>query len=66
MTYKQAIEKLENIVREMQSPDCDIDRLSEYTTTALQLLAYCKDKLHKTDAEVKKHLDTIALVQSCD
>lgn len=55
-SYKQAVEELETIVRLMQSPDCDIDKLSEYTTRALALLKYCKEKLFKTEEEVKKTL----------
>lgn len=55
-SYKEAVEELESIVRQMQSPECDIDRLSEYTSRALILLKYCKEKLFKTEEEVKKTL----------
>lgn len=56
-SYKQAVEELEAIVRQMQSPDCDIDKLSGYTSRALTLLKYCKEKLFKTEEEVKKTLE---------
>lgn len=55
-SYKQAVEELDSIVRMMQSPDCDIDKLSDYTSRALTLLKYCKEKLLKTEMEVKKTL----------
>lgn len=55
-SYKEAVEELESIVRQMQSPDCDIDKLSGYTSRALTLLKYCKEKLFKTEEEVKKTL----------
>lgn len=55
-TYKEAVAELENILRQMQSPDCDIDKLSVYTSRALTLLKFCKEKLMKTDEEVKKTL----------
>ena len=55
-SYKEAVEELEAIVRQMQSPDCDIDKLSGYTSRALTLLKYCKEKLFKTEEEVKKTL----------
>lgn len=55
-SYKEAVTELEGILRQMQSPDCDIDKLSGYTARALKLLAYCKEKLMKTDEEVKKAL----------
>ena len=56
-SYKEAVAELENILRLMQSPDCDIDKLSGYTSRALELLKYCKEKLIKTDAEVKRLLN---------
>lgn len=56
MTYNKAVEQLEAILAKMQSPDCDIDKLSEYTAGALKLLKYCKDKLTKADTELQKTL----------
>ena len=55
-SYKEAVAELEAILRQMQSPDCDIDKLSEYTARALQLLKYCKEKLIKTEQEVQNLL----------
>ena len=55
-SYKDAVAELESIVRQMQSPDCDIDKLSGYTSRALTLLKYCKEKLFKTEEEVKQTL----------
>ena len=55
-TYKEAVEELESIVRKMQSPDCDIDKLSDYTSRSLTLLKYCKEKLLKTEQEVSRTL----------
>lgn len=59
MTYNQAVSRLEEIVRKMESPDCDIDHLSEYTTTALELLKFCKNRLFKTNSEVEKCLEEL-------
>lgn len=56
ISYGQALKELENILQKMQSPDCDIDSLSAMTTRALRLLKYCKDRLTKTDEEVRKCL----------
>lgn len=56
MTYSEALARLEEIVRKMQSPDCDIDLLSEYTADALALLQFCRGKLTRTDEEVKRCL----------
>lgn len=56
MTYSKAVAELEDIVRRMQNPECDIDLLSTYTSRALELLKYCRRKLTVTDEEIKKCL----------
>ena len=53
-TYSEAVSELEEIVKQMQSNECTIDNLSELTTRSLELLQFCKDKLTKTDEELKK------------
>lgn len=63
LTYSQAIEKLEAIVAKIQAPDCDIDLLAEYTSTAIALMNHCKAKLHKTDEEVKKCLESLSAIE---
>lgn len=60
MTYAKAMSELESIVARMQSDNCDIDSLAGYTTRALELLKYCKEKLFTTDQEVKKCLEALA------
>ncbi|MBD5227254.1 MAG: exodeoxyribonuclease VII small subunit [Bacteroides sp.] len=59
MTYNEAIVELEQLVQKMQSPNCDIDNLATYTARALELLNFCKEKLTKTDEEVKKCLEAL-------
>lgn len=58
-SYKEAVAELEDIVRKMESDNCDIDQLSEYTTRALALLKFCKEQLFKTNEEVEKCLDQL-------
>ena len=53
-TYSEAVSELEEIVKQTQSNECSIDNLSELTTRSLELLQFCKDKLTKTDEELKK------------
>lgn len=60
LTYSAAIAELEQIVAKMQSPDCDIDLLAQYTSRALSLLTHCKEKLHKTEEEVRQCLTTLS------
>lgn len=60
LSYGNAIAELENIVAKMQRDDCDIDNLVSYTSRALELLKYCKEKLFTTDQEVKKCLEALS------
>ncbi len=59
LTYRAAIIELEGIVAKMESDNCDIDQLSEYTTRALQLLKFCKERLFKTNEEVEHCLEAL-------
>lgn len=61
MGYGAAISELESILQKMQSPECDIDSLSMLTTRALALLKHCKDRLTKTDEEVRKCLAELSV-----
>lgn len=60
MKYSEAIAELESITAKMQSPDCDIDSLASLTSRALELLKICKEKLFKTDEEVRRCLETLS------
>lgn len=55
--YEQAVEQLETIVGKMESGELDIDSLSEQLKTAKELIGKCRNKLQKTDAEIRKLLD---------
>lgn len=59
LTYKEAVAELESIVSKMESDSCDIDQLSTYTTRALQLLKFCKERLFKTNEEVERCLEEL-------
>ena len=52
--YEQALAQLENIVRKMEANEYDIDELAAQLKTAQRLIAFCKDKLTKTEAELLK------------
>ena len=57
MTYEESLKQLEDIVRKMESGDYSIDQLVEQLNTAQQLIVQCKEKLYKTDTEIKKILE---------
>jgi exodeoxyribonuclease VII small subunit len=52
--YEQALAQLETIVRKMEANEYDIDELAAQLKTAQRLIAFCKDKLTKTEAELLK------------
>ena len=53
---EEAVRELEEIVERMENDELDIDQLSEQLKRAKTLVKLCKDKLTKTDEEIKKLL----------
>ncbi len=56
LTYASAIAKLEEIIREIESGEADIDTLTEKVKKASELIAFCKKRLRSTQEEVEKVL----------
>ena len=56
LKYEAAIAELQTIVTKMENDELDIDQLSEQLKRAQELVKLCKDKLTKTDEEIKKIL----------
>lgn len=56
MKYEKAVCELEEIVDKMERDELDIDQLSEQLKRAKVLVKLCKEKLTKTDEEIKKLL----------
>ena len=56
MKYEDSIKELESIVRRMQNDDLDIDTLATQLKRAQTLIKSCRDKLTKTDEEIKSIL----------
>lgn len=53
LTYTQAVNELDAILRRMQSDECDIDHLTAYTRRATELLRECRGRLTATDEELR-------------
>ena len=56
-TYSEAMKRLEEIVSRIESNELDIDQLGEFLQEAQKLIKFCKNKLYKADAEIKKILE---------
>ena len=54
--YEAAYAELQGIVRQMEGEELDIDQMAEAVKRAQGLIKLCKDKLTKTDAEIRKIL----------
>ncbi len=57
MNYEEAIKQLESIVRKMENDGLDIDTLSDQLKEAQKLIKLCKDRLTKTDEEIRQILE---------
>lgn len=57
LTYEKAVKRLEEIVKQIEGGEMDIDSLAANLKEAKTLVTFCKDKLTKVEAEVKKCLD---------
>lgn len=53
MKYEEALSQLEDIVSKMENEELDIDELTTELKQAQKLVRLCKDKLTKTDKEIK-------------
>lgn len=60
LKYEEAVRQLETIVDKLENNELDIDELSAQLKNAQQLIKLCKDKLTRTDNEIKKILDADA------
>lgn len=59
ISYSDAINELENILKEFENGEPDIDNLSEKVKRVSVLINLCKKKLKQTEDEVQKILDDI-------
>lgn len=57
INYAKAVEELEGIVEKMENDDLDIDQMGLQLKRAQKLIKLCKDRLTKTDEEIRRILD---------
>ncbi len=58
ISYKAAVKEIENIIGKIEEGSLDVDELTVNVKRVTELLKICRDKLHKTESEVTKILDT--------
>jgi exodeoxyribonuclease VII small subunit len=54
MKYEAAFAQLQDIVRKMESDEYSIDEIAVQLKEAQRLIKFCKDKLSKTEAEIRQ------------
>ena len=52
--YEAAFAQLQAIVRKMENDEYSIDEIAVQLKEAQRLIKFCKDKLSKTDAEIRQ------------
>ena len=57
MKYEEALRQLDEIVQKMERNEYSIDELTTQLKKARKLIQQCKDKLTKTDEDIKKILE---------
>lgn len=57
LKYEEAVHQLEYIVDKMENGELDVDSMIEQLKKAQSLIKLCKNKLTKTDDEIRKLLD---------
>jgi exodeoxyribonuclease VII small subunit len=56
VSYKEAITEIEEILRQLENNELDVDELSEKVKRVSQLVTLCKERLHNTEKEIDKIL----------
>ncbi len=56
-SYTEATAEIERILDRLRNEEMDVDDLADQVARATELIAQCKKKLLKTEAEVNKILE---------
>ena len=60
LKYSKAIERLDEIISNIEGEGVDVDELSLKVKEAVDLIKLCKSKISKAELEVKKVVDDFA------
>jgi len=59
LSYKEAIGEIEEILRQIENDEPDVDQLSEKVKRLSSLVNWCREKLHNTEEEIERILKEI-------
>ena len=57
--YREAVERLDEILKQIDDDSIDVDELSEQIKEAVELLRVCKARIDKAELEVKKVVEDL-------
>ena len=63
LSFGEAVREVEEILAGLEQDDVDIDRLGDEVKRAVELIQVCREKLEKTDREVR---DLVSGLQAAD
>jgi exodeoxyribonuclease VII small subunit len=59
LSYKEAINEIEEILQQIENDEPDVDQLSEKVKRLSTLVSWCREKLHNTEEEIENILKKI-------
>jgi exodeoxyribonuclease VII small subunit len=59
ITYNGAFIELQEILKQIENGEPDVDELTEKVRKAAELIKICKSKLYETETEIEKILDDL-------
>lgn len=62
MTYREATQELEDILRAIENDSVDVDELTEKVKRSAQLIKFCKEKLRTAE----KAIDQVFNEENCE
>lgn len=57
LTYSKAVTRLEEIMKNMENGDMDVDQLVDTLSEAQTLIAFCKKRLTEVDSALRDVMD---------
>ncbi len=60
LSFSEAVAEVEDIVNRLENEETDIDELSAEVQRAVELIAACRERLERTDLEVRELVTKLA------
>jgi len=57
LSYGEAVAEIESILEKIENAVLDVDELAEQVSRVTLLLKMCRDRLHKTEAQIEEILN---------